>query len=153
MSLDVPLFGNVGGDWNTSQSRHTIWRSDRRLARAHSGCAIKASDVTIGSVFHVIPDGLESEAHPLDEKAKAVVLLIRLDPRDLNEAPEKKRWSYDDIVAYSQTCTHVRGRVALAGTQTNTPPRPRHRRRTAQRGADMAGRGGRGTGAARRGRS
>lgn len=119
LSIAVPLIGNVGGDWNTNQFRHTIWRAGRRLARDPSGTAIKASDVTIGSVFHVIPEGLESEAHPLDEKAKAVVLLIRLDPRDLNEAPDKKSWSYDGIVAYSKICTHVGCPVALYEQQTH----------------------------------
>jgi ubiquinol-cytochrome c reductase iron-sulfur subunit len=119
LSIVVPLIGNVGGDWNTNQFRHTIWRSGRRLARDPRGGAIKASDVTIGSVFHVIPEGLETEAHPLDEKAKAVVVLIRLDPRDLHEAPEKKGWSYDGIVAYSEICTHVGCPVALYEQQTH----------------------------------
>lgn len=119
LSIAVPLIGNIGGDWNTNKFRHTVWRAGRRLARDPSGTAIKASDVTIGSVFHVIPDGLESEAHPLDEKAKAVVLLIRLDPRDLNETPEKKSWSYDGIVAYSKICTHVGCPVALYEQQTH----------------------------------
>jgi len=119
LSIAVPLIGNIGGDWNTNKFRHTVWRAGRRLARDPSGTAIKASDVTIGSVFHVIPEGLESEANPMDEKAKAVVLLIRLDPRDLNEAPEKKSWSYDGIVAYSKICTHVGCPVALYEQQTH----------------------------------
>ena len=119
LSIAVPLIGNVGGDWDTNKFRHTIWRAGRRLARDPSGTAIKATDVTIGSVFHVIPEGLEAEAHPLEEKAKAVVLLIRLDPRDLNEAPEKKSWSYYGIVAYSKICTHVGCPVALYEQQTH----------------------------------
>jgi len=119
LSIAVPLIGNVGGDWDTNKFRHTIWRAGRRLARDPSGTAIKATDVTIGSVFHVIPEGLEAEAHPLEEKAKAVVVLIRLDPRDLNEAPEKKSWSYYGIVAYSKICTHVGCPVALYEQQTH----------------------------------
>src|SRR5665811_712494 len=55
----------------------------------------------------------------MDEKAKAVVLLIRLDPRDLNEAPEKKSWSCDGIVAYSKICTHVGCPVSLYEQQTH----------------------------------
>ena len=81
---------------------------------------IKASDVTIGSVFHVIPQGL-SEGQPdyFEEKAKAVALLVRLDPRVLKERPERADWSYDGIVAYSKICTHVGCPVALYEQQTH----------------------------------
>jgi ubiquinol-cytochrome c reductase iron-sulfur subunit len=40
---------------------------------------IRAAEVTIGSAFHVIPEGLaELEYHKIEEKAKAAVLLMRL---------------------------------------------------------------------------
>lgn len=119
LSIVVPLIGNVGGDWNVSKFRHTLWRKGTKLARDPSGRPIKASDVTIGSVFHVIPENLEKAEHPLNEKAKAVVLLIRLDPRDLKEAPDRVGWSVDGIVAYSKICTHVGCPVALYEQQTH----------------------------------
>jgi len=119
LSIVVPLIGNVGGDWNVSKFRHTLWRKGTKLARDPSGRPIKASDVTIGSVFHVIPENLEKAEHPLNEKAKAVVLLIRLDPRDLKEAPDRVGWSYEGIVAYSKICTHVGCPVALYEQQTH----------------------------------
>ena len=119
LTIIVPLIGNVGGDWNVSKFKHTMWRKGTRLAIDPSGRPIKAADVTIGSVFHVIPDGLEKAAHPLDEKAKAVVLLVRLDPRDLKEAPDRAGWSYNGIVAYSKICTHVGCPVALYEQQTH----------------------------------
>jgi len=130
----VPLVGNLGGNWNVSTFKHTIWgdtpegtygtlpdgSKGRRLARDPEDTPIKASDVTIGSVFHVIPQGL-SEGQPdyYEEKAKAVVLLIRLDPRVLKDRPERADWSYDGIVAYSKICTHVGCPVALYEQQTH----------------------------------
>ena len=61
--------------------KHTLWAKDVRLTRDPDGTPIKASDVTLGSVFHVIPEGLnELEEHKLEEKAKAAVLLMRLKP-------------------------------------------------------------------------
>lgn len=112
--------------------KHTMWDKGIRLARDPSGVAIKASDVTIGSAFHVIPETLTHEQfsklsaeerggseHFLDAKAKAIVLLMRLDESELNELPERKSWSYDGIVAYSKVCTHVGCPVALYEQHTH----------------------------------
>ncbi len=115
----VPLVGNLGGDWDVSKLRHTAWRAGRRLAIDPTDAPIKASDVTIGSIFSVMPEGLPDEEHYLEEKAKAVVILVRLDPRELIEPPERQGWSYDGIVAYSKVCTHVGCPVALYEQQTH----------------------------------
>lgn len=97
----------------------TAWEKGTRLARDPSGVPIKASEVTLGSAFHVIPEGLNDMEHKLEEKAKAIVLLMRLKPEDLNERDDRKGWSYDGIVAYSKVCTHVGCPVALYEQQTH----------------------------------
>ncbi|MFN3866166.1 MAG: Rieske 2Fe-2S domain-containing protein [Demequina sp.] len=121
LSVLVPQIGNMGGDWNVSKFRHTIWGPGVRLARDPDGALIRAADVTIGSVFHVIPDGLDKLDHAamMNEKAKAVVLLVRLDPKDLNVQEGREDWSFDGIVAYSKICTHVGCPVALYEQQTH----------------------------------
>jgi ubiquinol-cytochrome c reductase iron-sulfur subunit len=120
LAVLVPAVGNLGGDWDVSKLKHSMWRKGMRLAKDPDGTPIKAADVTIGSVFHVIPEGLnELEHHKLEEKSKAVVLLIRLDPRDLNVQPGREDWSFDGIVAYSKICTHVGCPVALYEQQTH----------------------------------
>ena len=100
---------------------HTMWKKDTLLARDPDGAPIKASDVTLGSVFHVIPKGLEELHHGrLEEKAKAAVLLMRLKPEDLSAYSEQgKSWSYEGIVAFSKICTHVGCPVALYEQQTH----------------------------------
>lgn len=99
---------------------HTIWKAGTRLAVDPTGAPIKASEVTIGSAFHVIPEGLQDlEEGKLEAKAKAAVLLMRLKPEDLHELPDRKGWSYDGIVAYSKICTHVGCPVALYEQQTH----------------------------------
>jgi len=118
LGIAVPLVGNLGGDWDVSVSKRTLWRRGTRLTIDPSGRPIKASDVTIGSAFHVIPEGLEEAEHPLDEKAKAVVLMVRMDPRDL-KSEQGEGWSYDGIVAFSKICTHVGCPVALYEQQTH----------------------------------
>ena len=100
--------------------RHTLWKEGERLARDPDGTPIKASDVTIGSAFHVIPESLNSLEHgKLNEKAKAVVLLMRLNPEDLNPSEGREDWGYNGIVAYSKICTHVGCPVALYEQQTH----------------------------------
>ncbi|GAA2549134.1 ubiquinol-cytochrome c reductase iron-sulfur subunit [Neomicrococcus aestuarii] len=100
--------------------RYTMWDKDVRLVRDPSGLPIKASDVQIGSAFHVIPDGL-NELHEgkLNEKAKAVVLLMRLDPSKMQISPGRENWHVNGIVAYSKICTHVGCPVALYEQQTH----------------------------------
>jgi ubiquinol-cytochrome c reductase iron-sulfur subunit len=74
---------------------NTAWEAGTRLARDPDGTPIRASDVTIGSVFHVIPEGLSEMEHM------------------------RKDWSYNGIVAYSKVCTHVGCPVALYEQQTH----------------------------------
>jgi ubiquinol-cytochrome c reductase iron-sulfur subunit len=97
-----------------------------RLVRDPENTPIKASDVTIGSVFHVQPEGLLPDLetgeggteHPLEEKAKAAVLLMRLDPSDIRSQKELD-WGHQGIVAYSKICTHVGCPVGLYEQQTH----------------------------------
>ena len=100
---------------------HTMWKKGTRLALDPTGVPVKAADVTIGSAFHIIPEGLKDLPHAemLDAKAKAAVLLMRLNPEDLLEDEGRKDWSYDGIVAYSKICTHVGCPVALYEQHTH----------------------------------
>ncbi|UWF76751.1 MULTISPECIES: cytochrome bc1 complex Rieske iron-sulfur subunit [Microbacterium] len=102
--------------------KQTMWDKGTRLVRDPDGTPIRAADVTLGSAVHVIPEGLNELGHDgglLEEKAKAIVLLMRLRPEQLIETEERKSWSYDGIVAYSKVCTHVGCPVALYEQQTH----------------------------------
>ena len=118
LTIAVPLIGEVGENWNVGALKHTMWRKGLKLTVDPSGRAIKASELEIGSVVHVIPEGLEETPHPLDEKAKAVVLLLRLDPADI-KSEQGEGWSYEGILAFSKICTHVGCPVALAEQNTH----------------------------------
>ncbi|WP_344104152.1 ubiquinol-cytochrome c reductase iron-sulfur subunit [Myceligenerans crystallogenes] len=124
LTIAVPLIGSVGGDWNVSKFKHTMWKKGTRLAIDPSGRPIKVSDVNIGSAFHVIPETSEEyrESHEwITEKSKAVVLMVRLRPEELksDQSPEGEQWSHEGIVAYSKICTHVGCPVALYEQQTH----------------------------------
>ncbi len=101
---------------------HTMWKEGSYLAHDPSGERIRAADVMLGSAVHVIPEELASLSHHdgyLEEKAKAIVLLMRLLPEQLIESEDRKDWSYNGIVAYSKVCTHVGCPVALYEQQTH----------------------------------
>lgn len=120
LALLVPQIANMGGGYNVGLLRHTMWKKGTRLAIDPDGTLIKAADVTIGSAFHVIPDGLNDLEHgKLEAKAKAIVLMVRLDPRDLKPQGDREDWSFDGIIAFSKVCTHVGCPVALYEQQTH----------------------------------
>ena len=117
-------FYNANNERPIKLLHKTAWAEGVRLVRDPSGTPIKAADLTQGSAFHVIPETLieMQEAHDpnfLNEKAKAVVLLMRLPEERLKEKEERKSWSYQGIVAYSKVCTHVGCPVALYEQQTH----------------------------------
>ncbi len=106
--------GPLPGD----EKSRTMWEKGVRLVSDPELAPIKASDVTIGSVFHILPEGIDKVQDVLEEKAKAAVLLMRLDPTDINSTKELD-WGYEGIVAYSKICTHVGCPVGLYEQQTH----------------------------------
>ncbi|WP_058235650.1 cytochrome bc1 complex Rieske iron-sulfur subunit [Devriesea agamarum] len=98
---------------------HTFWKKGLRLMRDPIGTPIKASDVTVGSIFHVMPEGLTPDTPDhLEERAKAAAIIVRVDP-DRIEDKESLKHGYDGILAFSKICTHVGCPVALYEQQTH----------------------------------
>jgi ubiquinol-cytochrome c reductase iron-sulfur subunit len=97
---------------------HTMWKKGSRLVTDPELAPIKAADVTIGSVFHVMPEGIDKVEDVLEQRAKAAVLLMRLAPEDIKNSKEQG-WGYEGIVAYSKICTHVGCPVGLYEQQTH----------------------------------
>ncbi len=127
LPLGLQVVGSLGPT-NIEQLKTTIWDPKDnggkpiRLMRDPEMTPIKLSDVTLGSVFHVMPETLQKYIDEgkevLEQKAKAAVILIRLDPNDIN-VPKEKEWGIDGIVAYSKICTHVGCAVGLYEQQTH----------------------------------
>jgi ubiquinol-cytochrome c reductase iron-sulfur subunit len=123
----LQVAGSLGPLPKDSLSR-TIWDPKEndgkpiRLMRDPEMTPIKLEDVTLGSVFHVMPETLQhyiDERHGvLEAKAKAAVILIRLDPQ-LIKVQKARDWGVDGVVAYSKICTHVGCAVGLYEQQTH----------------------------------
>ncbi len=117
LPLGLQLVGGLGPLPGKELST-TMWKKGLRLVRDPELTPIKASDVTIGAVFHVMPEGIDKVSDELEQKAKAAVLLMRLNPSDIKVAKERNA-GYQGIVAYSKICTHVGCPVGLYEQQTH----------------------------------
>ena len=92
---------------------HTAWKKGIRIVTDPIGQPVRPEDIPIGGVVHVLPEGINDLPEPLNEKAKAAVILIRLAPEQLTKRGDPHGWAYDGIVAYSKICTHVGCPVGL----------------------------------------
>ncbi|MGZ4612818.1 MAG: cytochrome bc1 complex Rieske iron-sulfur subunit, partial [Kineosporiaceae bacterium] len=95
----------------------TVWKAGTRLVTDPQLRPVKPSDMRIGSIVHIVPEGLDKEPDYLEEKAKSAVLLLRLDPVLLDA--KSQPGAYEGIVAYSKICTHMGCPVALYEQQTH----------------------------------
>lgn len=117
----LPLVLQIGGSLGPlpkNELSETLWKKGDRLVRDPELTAVRAEDVTIGSVFHILPESIKDSEHVLEDKAKAAVLLMRLDP-SIIEIEKERDWGYQGIVAYSKICTHVGCAVGLYEQQTH----------------------------------
>ena len=127
-----PWESSSSGRWATrtkalEELQDTIWdvppgAAPIRLMRDPEMTPIKSSDVVVGAVFHVLPETIKDSEHVLEDKAKAAVIVMRLDPSTFaNDERGRKaqEWGYQGIVAYSKICTHVGCPVALYEQQTH----------------------------------
>ena len=78
----------------------------------------QASDVTLGSVFHVIPEGLNDVEDHLERRPRPPCCSCASSPKTSRLAGPRGL-GYDGIVAYSKICTHVGCPVALYEQQTH----------------------------------
>lgn len=127
LPLGLQVAGSLG-PVTVGELKETLWDPENnggkpiRLMRDPEMTPIKLEDVTNGSVFHVMPETLQhyidERKHVLEHKAKAAVILIRLDPNDI-KVQKAKDWGVDGVVAYSKICTHVGCAVGLYEQQTH----------------------------------
>jgi len=127
LPLGLQVAGSLG-PVTVDELKHTIWDPKDnggkpiRLMRDPEMTPIRLDEVTLGSVFHVMPETLQKYIdegkHVLEAKAKAAVILIRLEP-ELIKVQKAKDWGVDGAVAYSKICTHVGCAVGLYEQQTH----------------------------------
>ncbi|GMA39827.1 cytochrome bc1 complex Rieske iron-sulfur subunit [Mobilicoccus caccae] len=128
----LPVIGGLG-PLPGREMHHTFWQTGMRLMRDPQMTPIRADEVKLGSVFHILPEGIDSPPQHAQEgqefqhdedlnfiqrKAKAAVLLMRLDPASF-KSQKARDWGYEGIVAYNKICTHAGCPVGLYEQQTH----------------------------------
>ena len=107
-----------GFDPDASRRRaQTAWAEGVRLLTDQSYRPIRASDLQVGEMVNVMPasflDLPEQGPARMNERAKAPVVLVRMQPEEVTPAPGRENWHVDGIIAYSKICTHVGCPVSL----------------------------------------
>ncbi len=130
----VVLFADMG-PWPTKAERartieRTIWADQPeedgkpvgiRLVNDENWLPLRAEDLEIGQLVNAQPENL-LDLHGKDlmiEKAKASIIVVRMDPASIKIPESRKDWQVAGILAYSKICTHVGCPISLWERQTH----------------------------------
>jgi ubiquinol-cytochrome c reductase iron-sulfur subunit len=105
----------------------TVWARGMRVVQDVTGTPIKPSDMQIGQLVNAEPAvffpqvGPHGEVIPSryegvelqDAKAKAAVILVRMQPDDIHPYPRRRGWGVDGILCFSKICTHLGCPISL----------------------------------------
>jgi ubiquinol-cytochrome c reductase iron-sulfur subunit len=108
---------------------HTVWKKGMRVVQDVDGAPIKPADMEIGQLVNGQPEVFfeeDSEGEPLyegvelqTEKAKAAVIIVKMQPDDITPSKGRENWSVNGILCYSKICTHVGCPISLYEQQTH----------------------------------
>ena len=97
-----------------------------RLMRDPENTPVQAEDVTIGSVFHIMPEGLlpnpvtgEGGTRTCSRRRPRPPSSSSGSTRTSSSRRRQRDWGYNGIVAYSKICTHVGCPVGLYEQHTH----------------------------------
>jgi ubiquinol-cytochrome c reductase iron-sulfur subunit len=90
------------------------WRAGRRLVD-EDGRPVAAGVLDVGAFLTAFPEGADRR-----EPGSAVVV-VRVDPRELRMAPERRGWAPGGHAAFSKVCTHAGCAVSLYRSPTYEP--------------------------------
>jgi quinol---cytochrome c reductase iron-sulfur subunit len=96
----------------------TVWTEGIRVVNDVTLRPIKPSDMVVGQLVNALPANLEELAEEdhteyLNAKAKAAVIMVRINPEQITPAPGRENWGVDGILCYSKICTHVGCPISL----------------------------------------
>ena len=121
----VVLFADLGPwptrKWIDRTIATTIWKEGVRLVNDVTYVPIKAEQVQIGQLINGQPENLQ-DLHGtefLQEKAKASIIVVRMNPNTIKIPDSRKDWHVGGILCYSKICTHVGCPISLWEQQTH----------------------------------
>ncbi len=99
----------------------TPWRRGRRLVDEH-GVPYRAADIERNDFYLAFPEGSSDEEK---EQMAASLVVIRLDPAQLDLPPDLKGYDAHGILAYSRICTHAGCAITLYRAPLFQPDEPK----------------------------
>jgi ubiquinol-cytochrome c reductase iron-sulfur subunit len=107
----------------------TIWKKGMRVVQDVDGTPIRPSDMEVGQLINGEPAIFfeeDAEGEPLVEgaelqkqKAKAAVIIVKMQPDDIKPAKGRENWGVNGVLCYSKICTHVGCPISLWEQQTH----------------------------------
>jgi quinol---cytochrome c reductase iron-sulfur subunit len=94
------------------------WRRGRRLVD-EQGRPLRADEIEQKVFYTAYPE------HAGREQFGAPLIVVRLDPSELDLPPERQGWAPRGIVAYSKICTHAGCAISLYRVPTFAPVQPK----------------------------
>lgn len=134
-ALGIPVVVGLAdlGPWPTKRVRaetieRTIWAPGIRLVNDVTFTPIKAADMVIGQLVNGQPENLKEleGAEYLIEKAKASIIIVRMDPNRIQIPESRRDWQVGGILCYSKICSHLGCPIALWEQQTHNVLCPCH---------------------------
>jgi len=108
---------------------HTVWKKGMRVVQDVDGARIRPADMQVGQLVNAEPEVFfetDSDGEPEYEgaelqaaKAKAAVILVRMDPDDIKPWKGRENWGVEGILCFSKICTHVGCPISLWEQQTH----------------------------------
>ncbi len=114
------------GPWPTAELRaktieRTIWAEAVHLVNDITFKRLKADELEVGQLVNAQPETLK-DFHGTayqQEKAKAAIIVVRMDPNSIKIPESRRDWQVDGILCYSKICTHVGCPISLWEQQTH----------------------------------
>jgi ubiquinol-cytochrome c reductase iron-sulfur subunit len=105
---------SLGPIFDTDRLRRSPWRAGTRLVD-ETGRPLRVRDIAERTFYTAYPEGAgrESIASPL--------VVVRLDPDELELPEGRSGWAPDGVLAYSKICTHAGCAIALYRTPLYEP--------------------------------
>jgi len=114
------------GPWPTADVRAktietTLWAEAMQLVNDVNNLPLKADEIEVGQLVNAQPKAL-AELHGAayqQAKAKAAIIVVRMDPNSIRIPESRRDWQVDGILCYSKICTHVGCPISLWEQQTH----------------------------------
>lgn len=109
---------SLGPVFDTESLYTSAWKRGKRLVD-EKRLPYRADDIETGTFYTAFP---EHEGH---DRIDAPIVVVRLDPAQLQLPADRADWAPGGILAYSKVCTHAGCAIALYRKPLFTPVDPR----------------------------